>query len=202
MTNQKTKLMAHQENEEALQQCHEELLEALLEETVTYPWNPSAIEAENYFMELEHNFSLEEFSDSEEIAGKAENFFSHLDQCWSSQTKFRVKESLLTKFGKIAPVSWLEMIADQAEQIVEAKLSPLNQLVECIKPLLSNWAEEDLQVFARPLVYAMRGSREVATENALSLEKQLTWDDLSEIEQVRFSMEIANYALLELQAEN
>ncbi|MGK7877420.1 MAG: hypothetical protein AB4426_30205 [Xenococcaceae cyanobacterium] len=182
----------YEESQEALNKFSEEFLEALLQEEAIYPWNPAEPEAEAYFAELEQNFSLADWSDSEEIAPRAETLFSHLHQCWASSTISRVKKSLFEQFGDFVPSEWLELIAAQAEQIVSANLSPLQQLVQCVKPLLENWAEEDLQVFARPLVYAMRGNTFV---------RQAQWDELSSIEKVRVSMAIAQYAFSQLQAE-
>ena len=191
-----------QNSKKALNQLSEEFLEALLQEEAPYPWNPAEPEAEAYFAAIEQNFSFEDWSESEEIAPRAKTLFSHLHQCWESIDASRVRKSLAQQFGNLVPSSWLEAIAERAEQMFSANISPVQQLVECVKPLLSNWTEEDLRIFARPLAYAMRGSTEKATESAVKLENQVQWDELSQVEQVRLSMAIARYALVQLQAEN
>lgn len=182
------------ESEEDMNPFALELLEALLQEEPLYPWNPAALETEEYLTELEQSFTLLDSSDLEEITCGAETLFSHLHQCWASSSSETsgLKGFLANKFGELVPSSWLEAIAEQAEQIVSANLSPLHQLIECVKPLLSEWAEEDLQIFARPLAYSMRGTNFI---------KQSPWDELSEIDKIRLSMVVAQDALLQLQTE-
>ena len=90
-------------------------------------------------------------------------------------------------------VSKLDKIIDKAQEIVYLNLSPLEQLIQCVKPLLSNWSEDDLHIFARPLVYQMRGTTEF---------KQAPWDELSEIDQVRLTMKIAQDAIVQFQKQH
>lgn len=186
-----------------------EFLEALLEENQSYsrnsseeeivdpekdgiyPWNPLSREADNYFCLSEEDINITESIDSQDLAENANNFFSHLNQCWESESYSKVKESLWQEFGNIIPEEVLETIASQAEEIFTTNISRLQQLVECVKPILSNWGEEDLQVFARPLAYAMRGKQKI---------KKAPWAELSPIEQARLSMKIAQYALMELKS--
>lgn len=183
----------HEESDSNLNQFAGELLEVLLQEEAPYPWNPADPETEAYFTELEQSFSLLDSGESDAVASEAETFFSHLHQCWATSGTARVQNFLAERFGDCVPTSWLEAIVHQAEQIVAVNLTPLHQLVECVRPLLSNWTDEDLQVFARPLVYAMRGQVYV---------QQAPWNELSEIDKVRLSMVIAKDALGQLEAEN
>jgi hypothetical protein len=178
---------------EALNPLAEELLEVILQEEECYPWNPAEPEAEAYFKELEADFSLLDGFNSEEIASQAESLFSHLHKYWSSVSTTQVRESLAQKFGHLIPVSPLETIIKQAENILEENLDPLSQLIECVKPLWLNWTEEDFQVLARPFVYAMEQNYPI---------RQAEWDELSEIEQIRLTLAIAQEALAELQAKN
>ncbi len=99
-----------------------------------------------------------------------------------------MSQSLLDRFAAYVPTDWLEAIAHRAKAVVSEELSPIQQLIECVKPLLTQWSEDDLQVFARPLVYAMRGAVET---------KQAPWEELSEIERVRLTLMIAQEAIRE-----
>ncbi|MEA5509986.1 hypothetical protein VB715_09440 [Crocosphaera sp. UHCC 0190] len=174
---------------DSLQPLTEELLDALLEVEETYPWDPTTPEAEAYFSHLEGEFPLIDAFDEAEITAQADTFFSHLHQAWESVDQTSFTQSLLEKFGQMIPKAWLETIIIQAEQLASENISQLNQLVECVKPLWTNWTEEDLQVFARPLAQAMRGETKVKQDN---------WQDLSEIEQIRFTMAIAKEVLCEI----
>ncbi|MEA5536266.1 hypothetical protein [Crocosphaera sp. XPORK-15E] len=175
--------------EDNLNSLTEELLDALLEVEETYPWDPSSPEAEAYFSNLEAEFPLIDAFDEAEITAQADTFFSHLHQSWESVDQTSFTQTLWEKFGQMIPKAWLETIITQAEQLASENISQLNQLVECVKPLWTNWTEEDLQVFARPLAQAMRGETKV---------KQNNWQDLSEIEQIRFTMTIAKEVLCEI----
>jgi hypothetical protein len=187
MTNQPIR---ENKSEDMLDNYTGDFLEVLLQEESCYLWNPADPETEAYFEQLEQSFSLIDSSESEEIASQSERFYATLHQCWESTQSNRVKESLFKRFAHLAPSDWIDAIAEQAERIISENLSPIDQLVACVQPLLANWGEEDLQVFARPLVYTMRGESGV---------KVAPWDELSEIEKVRFSMKIAQEVLMELQ---
>jgi hypothetical protein len=77
-----TQMIDSDKSENALQQIEREFLDTLLnDEPCSYPWNGEELEAEIYFTELETNFPLENFFDSDELEADAENFFSHLNQC-------------------------------------------------------------------------------------------------------------------------
>lgn len=183
--------------ENSRNQAQAELLEALLqpEETV-YPWNPVDPEAEAYFADLELEFDLDDWTD-EEITRRSQRLFAHVDECWSGVplSTQRLQEFLFEQFATRLPQSWLETIAAQAQQVVFTNLSLADQLVECVRPLLQNWASDDLLIFARPVAYAMRGTE-------LERLKTGDWSELSEMEKARLSMEIAHYALRKLTQED
>ncbi len=185
-----SKSMPNHQSEEFLNRFAGEFLEVLLHEEGCYPWNPADPETEAYFEQLEQNFSLIDSWDSEDISDRAESFYACLHQCWESTSTSQVKQSIAQRFGCFLPADCINAIVEQATQIISENLSPIDRLVECVQPLLANWGEEDLQVFARPLVYAMRG------ENGVKI---APWDELSEIEKVRLSMKVAQEVLMELQ---
>ena len=180
------------DSEESLQSLHEELLDLLLDTEEVYPWDTTSLEAEDYFSEIEAEFSLMDALDEAEITAQADLLFSNIDCCWSSVDSLNISASLLKKFGQLVPLTWLETITTQAQLLATENVSQLTQLVECVRPLWTNWTEDDLQVFARPLAYAMRGETDIKPDS---------WQELSEIEQIRFSMFIAQEVLNELTPE-
>lgn len=180
-------------SEENLSSLTDELLDTLLEVDQTYPWNPTHPETEAYFNQLEAEFPLMDAFDESEITAQADTFFSQLNQSWESVDDPHHAQSLWEKFGQTLPRSWFETMVNQAEQLAKANTSQLHQLVECVKPLWQNWTDEDLQVFARPLAHAMRGKTQV---------KQEAWQNLSEIERIRFTMMIAKALLDEFTPNN
>ncbi|MFW6359585.1 MAG: hypothetical protein ACOC0N_10305 [Chroococcales cyanobacterium] len=192
--------MPSKESQERESQYRLELLEAILAQESVYPWNPADPEVEAYFATLEEEFCL--WDNTEEgITLEAENFFDQLHSCWETRPNDRVKQSLIKRFGNLVPVSWLEAIATQAKRVVSRPLVPTEQLVACVQPLLSQWTEADLQIFARPLVYAMRGTPNNGLETLFNFVRQAPWDELSSVEQVRLSLAIANYALQQLDSD-
>jgi len=106
--------------------------------------------------------------------------------------------SLSQRFAAFMPEAWLEAIANTARQVFPSNLSFADQLVMCVKPLLPDWAEEDLLVFARPWAYAMRGTSEPADQVTPRGVRPVEWRELSQMEQVRLSLAVAHSALIEL----
>lgn len=190
-----------QNSEDALNQYRVEFIENLLEEENNYPWNPLQSQLETYLTQIEQEFSLTDCLDSEEVDSLATNLFANLDRCWSNANSSTFRQSLSEKFAKFVPSNWLETIAKEAEKVVASNLTSIQQLVQCVKPLLDNWAEEDLQVFARPLAYAMRSSDGEVVESAMQLMEQNKWDEFSDMQKIRISMAIAHYALGQLQQD-
>jgi hypothetical protein len=194
--------MQYKNCEDALNSVQGELLEALLQaEEDFYPWNPAEPEAEAYFAELERGFLLEQWQEVEDITQASQVLFNQLHQCWSSPewvVEEKLRQSLSERFAAFMPEAWLEAIAHKAQQIFSTNLSLAEQLVLCVKPLLPNWAEDDLLVFARPLAYAMRGKSESVAETHRAAQS-IEWTELSPMEQARLSLTVAHSALLQLQ---
>lgn len=186
--------------ENSFSQAAAELIEAImLPNEAAYPWNPGEANSEAYLASLEREFELEDWSD-EEISSRSQRLFSQIDDCWMQERAAdrAVKMSLYQRFAGYVPQSWIDAIAQKATEICSAKLSLADQLVQCVNSLLPYWAEEDLQVLARPLACAMRGSEPEAVESALSVVRQVDWTELSEMEQARISIAIARSALAHL----
>jgi hypothetical protein len=153
---------------------------------IVYPWNPADAESESFFNSLEQKFSLDVLSEIE-ISDRADAFFSHLDSLFAAPT---LETSLAHKFATV-PQSILNAIARQAQKLATSSASLADQLVLCVQEALPQWAEEDLQVLARPLAYSMRGEEQSV--------KSTDWAKLSETEQARLTLAIARYALKEIQ---
>ncbi|ACK70495.1 conserved hypothetical protein [Gloeothece citriformis PCC 7424] len=183
----------YSDSESALETLTSEMILNILEEEISDPWDLNSWESDAYLSELEEDFALCDCLDSDELASGTERLFSHFNECWSNTDSSEVKQSLWKRFGQFVPSSQLDKITAQAQNIISLNLSPIEQLIQCVKPLLNHWSEDDLQIFARPLIYAMRGSSEF---------KQAPWDELSEIDQVRLTMKIAHEAITQLQRQN
>ncbi|NEO33360.1 MAG: hypothetical protein F6K36_23630 [Symploca sp. SIO3C6] len=195
----------YEDSEDALSNIQVELLDLLLQpEEDFYPWNPAELETEAYFTQLEKEFLLEYPQDTQAIKGRAQAFFRQLHQCWESAESSVVdslEASLLKQFGLSLPQTWLEEIANKARQVFSSNLSLAEQLVLCVQPLLPNWTEEDLSIFARPLALPMRSKSELGSEGDDGAVESLEWTELSQIEQVRLSLKVAHSAIVQLQSE-
>ncbi len=164
-----------------------ELLELVTEEDSIYPWNPTEEAAQDYFTHWES-------IDISDTDTQADNFFGYLENCWDSLDDARLEMSLRERFGNLIPKEWYHAIASQAQEIISQELKGIEELVKCVQPLLNSWGEDDLQVFARPLVYATRNRKP-------SSRKEINWNNLSEVKKARLTVEIAHYALTELKKE-
>ncbi|MCY6488763.1 hypothetical protein [Leptolyngbya sp. GGD] len=153
---------------------------------IAYPWNPADAEAESFFNALDQKFSLDALPESE-LNDRADAFFSHLDTLFAAPT---LEASLAQKFATV-PQAILNTIARQAEKLANSSASLADQLVLCVQEALPQWAEDDLHVLARPLAYSMRGEEQSV--------KSTDWAKLSETEQARLTLAIAQYALKEIQ---
>lgn len=173
-----------------------ELMQTVLEAEITtetpYPWNAAA--ASRYFDQLEAATPELEVSEAE-----AKGFFSKLDALWgksSAKTTSSVQlaglaQQLSSRCVSV-PQAALQAIAQKANALVDSQLSSLDQLVACVQDVLPQWDVEDLQVMARPYAYAMRSEEPKLPEN-------VEWDSLSEVEQGRLAMAIANWIMTELE---
>jgi hypothetical protein len=166
-----------------------ELLATIVQTDVAYPWNPAQLESESYLTALEEEFALSDsFSDSD-IAQKSQVLFAQLEQVWLTTA---LQKSLREKFARV-PQDFLTRIAQSVQNATVKYQSLADQMVDCVLDILPQWAEEDLQVLARPLAYAMR---EVDSEGAeLLMAARRPWAQLSEIEQARVSLAVARYAI-------
>ncbi|MBD1829198.1 hypothetical protein NDI47_06330 [Microcoleus vaginatus GB1-A2] len=173
-------------------QAQMELLATIVQTDVAYPWNPAQLESESYLTALEQEFALSDsFSDSD-IAQKSQVLFAQLEQVWLTTA---VQKSLREKFARV-PQDFLTRIAQSVQNATVKYQSLADQMVECVLDILPQWAEEDLQVLARPLAYAMR---DVDSEGAeLVMATRRPWAQLSEIEQARVSLAAARYAISQL----
>ena len=168
------------------------VLEAELSPETPYPWNAAA--ASRYFDKLEAATPELEVSEAE-----ANGFFSKLDALWG---KSAAKKTAAINLSSLAqqlssrcvsvPQAALQAIAQKANVLVDSKLSSLDQLVACVQDVLPQWDVEDLQVMARPYAYAMRSEEPKLPEN-------VQWESLSEVEQGRLAMAIANWIMTELE---
>ena len=160
---------------------------------ISYPWNPSDPSAESFFLELEQEFSLNTWEDHD-IAQRSQSFFSHLDALWLATD---LKTTLAQKFAWV-PQALLAAIAQQAQKVVETSNSLADQLIQCVQDVLPSWTEDDLQVLARPLAYAMRSDAADVVDATINSVDAIAWSDLSETEQARMSLAIARYAIDQL----
>lgn len=160
---------------------------------ISYPWNPSDPSAESFFLELEQEFSLNTWEDHD-IAQRSQSFFSHLDALWLATD---LETTLAQKFAWV-PQALLAAIAQQAQKVVETSNSLADQLIQCVRDVLPSWAEDDLQVLARPLAYAMRSDAADVVDATINSVDAIAWSDLSETEQARMSLAIARYAIDQL----
>lgn len=173
-----------------------ELLATIVQTDVAYPWNPAQLESESYLMALEQDFALSDsFSDSD-IALKSQVLFSQLEQVWLTTT---LQKSLREKFASF-PEDLLASIAQSVQNATVKYESLADQMVDCVLNILPQWAEEDLQVFARPLAFAMRDVDSEGGELGTVLRKP--WAELSEMERARVSLIVARYAISQLEVSD
>ncbi|MEG4583624.1 hypothetical protein QUA54_00035 [Microcoleus sp. MOSTC5] len=173
-------------------QAQMELLATIVQADVAYPWNPAQLESESYLSAVEQEFALSDsFSDSD-IALKSQVLFSQLEQVWLTTA---LQKSLREKFTRV-PQAFLASIAQSVQNATVKYQSLADQMVECVLDILPQWDEEDLQVLARPLAYAMRDVDSEGVELVVATKRP--WAQLSEIEQARVSLAVARYAISEL----
>lgn len=188
-------MKCYENHEDAVSGIQEELLEVLLQlEDKCYPWNPSSLESEAFFKDLEGESVFSDWQDDQQaIETGSKALFEQMHSQWAAfsvSVADTLEQSLSERFANFIPEAWLMAIASRAQQVVSINLSLADQLVMCVKPLLPSWSEEDLLVLARPLAYAMRGT---------SAPVRGDWTELSQMEQVRLSLAVAHSALVQLQ---
>jgi hypothetical protein len=181
---------------EPIHPAEAELMDCLLaSSTVKYPWNPADPETADYYTESDRHFSLDDWSD-DEIAQQSQAFFSQIQSCWDTPSQDAIVSplaALTDKFGARVPQQWLAQIAANVSSLATSNLEPVEQLVSSVRDLLSNWANEDLLVMARPYAYAMRCNPGV--DNPDNIVRPLEWTELSELERAKLTILIARYAI-------
>lgn len=175
-----------------------DLLNAIVLDDLTYPWDPEIPESQAYFDALEDRLPLSDLLTDVELNSASQKFYSQTDQVWSV---IDTQNALFEKFARFAPKILLNKLGAIAVNVVDqvnrfgSTLSLSDQLVHCVSEVLPGWDLEDLEVMARPLAYSMRGDQNDPVENTLATLQPVPWPDLSESEQVRLSLAIALYAI-------
>lgn len=168
---------------------------------IAYPWDLTEPDSEQFFAQLERD-SLFIGIESNEINTRSNAFFSRLDTLWATTS---LQATLTQQFGVRMPQPLLNAIAHRAQQVVSTSRSLADQLVQCAQAALDNLselAEDDLYVLARPLASPMRSvNSQSTTESTLQSVRTAAWEELSELEQARLSLAIASYALASLETQ-
>ena len=168
----------------------------LASSTIDYPWNPTDPESADYYAASDRNFNLDEWSEAE-ISQRSQAFFTQVRGCWenspSPELQLNPLEALTAKFGSRVPQQWLATIATNVSTLASSNLEPVEQLVQSVRELLSNWATDDLLVMARPYAYAMRCNPGVDEPD--NIVRHVEWTELSEIERAKLTILIAQYAI-------
>ena len=178
-------------------------MQALLQlDESPYPWSAMDPASAAYFDAMEQDFSWDDWS-SDEVATRSSAFFSQVNALWPAATAKAadtLAESLSQRFAARLPQAMLDAIAQQASRVFDANVDLADRLVACVQDVLPAWGEEDLQVMARPLAYAMRGtSKEEAIDQALASVQSDNWQSLSEIDRARLSLVVARYAIAQIE---
>jgi hypothetical protein len=165
---------------------------------IPYPWNLSDPQAEEFFTDLEQEFNLDTWSTAE-LETRSQAFFACVDQLWAATT---VHDTLAQRFAAQVPQSLLAAIMQQAQKLTSQSLSLADQLVQCVQEFLPNLAQDDLEVLARPLAYALRDRQtQTVIESTLAKVRALAWEELSDVEQANLALAIARCALAELEGK-
>ena len=166
--------------------------------TVSYPLNPA--NSQDWLAELSSNSSnslLDWFSETE-LDERSTAFFGGMDQLWAPDLVAVLSRKFMT-----VPQEMLSAIALRASQLAKTSVEQASdlagdladQLIACTQSLLPQWAEDDLRVFARPLVCAMRGDLPKTDVQGKD------WASMSEIEQAKLTLTIAKYAMAQAQSD-
>jgi hypothetical protein len=187
----------HQSSSHKSSEAEADLMNGLLASpTIDYPWNPTDPETADYYAASDRNFNLDEWSEAE-LGQKSQSFFSQVQACWknspSPEPELNHLETLTAKFGSRVPQQWLATIATNVSTLASSNLEPVEQLVQSVRELLSNWATDDLLVMARPYAYAMRCNPGVDEPD--NIVRAVEWNELSEIERAKLTILIAQYAI-------
>ncbi len=185
-----------------------ELFHAIACEEPSYLWNPADPETEAYLSELEQDLTQLEISEIE-LTAQAATFSQYMEGLWSNVEPLATVEApaRLSRAEQVRqllaqiPQQCLDQIRQRAQQVLASNLSLADQLVICVQGVLPELGEDDLQVLARPLAYAMRGAESEVLEAALRSVRCAAWTELSKIEQARLSLAIARYTLAQASSD-
>ncbi|MEO0645331.1 MAG: hypothetical protein AAFZ17_04100 [Cyanobacteria bacterium J06650_10] len=175
----------------ALSAAQAELLQSVLDPEQSAPWTATEA-ADEYTENIEAAGLALEFSDDEAAQGW-EGLSATLNQIWGNTT---LLAQLQEKFASRLPSDLLTAIGEKAQQVAKSGEPMVNQLITCVQDGFENMATADLQVMARPMAFAMRGSNadEFVDATIQSVRKD-DWEALSPIEQARLSLAAARYAI-------
>lgn len=181
----------------ALSAAQAELLQSVLDPEQSVPWLANEAAGE-YALQIEAAGQALEISDEEASEGW-QGLSAQLSQVWGDATagaEVSVLALLQEKFAGRLPSDLLSMISEKAQQVAKSGQPMVKQLITCVQDGLDNMAEADLQVMARPMAFAMRGSSadEFVDVTIQSIRKD-DWASLSPIEQARLSLAAARYAI-------
>lgn len=166
--------------------------------TVSYPLNPA--DSQDWLAELSSSSSssLLEWLSETELDERSTAFFGGMDQLWAPDLVATLSRKFVT-----VPQEMLSAIALRASQLAKTSVEQASdlagdlagQLIACTQSILPQWAEDDLRVFARPLVYAMRGDLPKTDVH------EKDWASMSEIEQAKLTLAIAKYAMAQANSD-
>jgi hypothetical protein len=175
-----------------------DLLNAISHSDSIYPWEPAVQTTEFYFDNLATISDVTASLSEQELNERSHQFFQQLEQTY---TLISVEQSVLNKFAPFAPENILKKLSSVVSEVVSqvarisGNLSLSDQLVHCVNEILPQWSLEDLEVLARPYAYAMRSSNNDMIESTVQSLNDSSWENLSDLEQVRLSLAIALYAI-------
>jgi hypothetical protein len=177
------------------QRCLElALLQSVLDDEVSYPWNPTDPDAIAHADQLQSELGELSEDDFDSQWSQVAQLATHL---WETPADSLV-DALTHKFGDRMPRQLLTQLATAVQTTAQNSSALIDQLVTSAQTVLTDWATDDLQVMARPLAMAMRGGHAEIVDVTLQSIRPVDWEELSAIEQARLSLAIARYALDEV----
>ncbi len=178
-----------------------ELLQAVLAEDV-YPWTgPETAFDEEAPIEAAQVLQI---SDEEVVQGW-QKLSAQLSVMWATHDIPLLQQSALQqRFADRLPSVVIAHIAEKAQQVTRfaqgAGANMTDQMIACVQDILTQVAADDLQVMARPMALAMRGSsRDEFVEATIQSVPQVEWASLSPIERARLSLAAAWYAISQVE---
>lgn len=180
-----------------------DLLYSLLDleaEPCCYPWDPAAPESDTYFRQAEADWDDDAVHDSLNAGWTA--FSQQLASCWETVVAPApsVAEYLQQQFASRMPDELLQRLAGAAMDLVQSGQPLVDQLVDCVQAVLTDWQRDDLAVLARPLAFSLRDGRSEILDLHLKSLRQADWEGLSALEQARLGLTLASVALTQAEA--